>query len=383
MSSDPAAPGPPAPPLDVSAAVQDYARLWAEATSRVLEQLHGSPFSSTPRPAAAGETSLAASGESLWIAAKISGRLSGQQCFQITRSDAVRMAQLLMSEPVDGAVPFNEGHADALAEIFRQFAGLAASACKSAFGGEVVFEISSAQVPEWKPSALPAWIFVAPQLAPLQWTLLVGPDLQSSLDAAAQPPAAPAAEPAAAPDAASASDLPAAAPESALEPQASDPATAAPPAADVAASAPPAASLPLVPPPPPAPPPGSRVVSSPHAAAVRPPAPAARPPAPAASAPAAPAAVVPFVSPANLDLLLDVELDASLRFGQREMLLRDILELRPGSVIELNRNIQEPAELLVGGRVIAHGEVVIVDGNYGLRITDIAKPQQRLESLET
>jgi flagellar motor switch protein FliN/FliY len=86
-------------------------------------------------------------------------------------------------------------------------------------------------------------------------------------------------------------------------------------------------------------------------------------------------------APANLDLLLDVVLEASLRFGQREMLLRDILDLHPGSVIELDRRVQEPAELIVAGRVIAHGEVVIVDGNYGLRITDIAQASQRLESL--
>jgi flagellar motor switch protein FliN/FliY len=88
-------------------------------------------------------------------------------------------------------------------------------------------------------------------------------------------------------------------------------------------------------------------------------------------------------APANLDLLLDVVLEASLRFGQREMLLRDILELHPGSVIELDRRVQEPAELIVAGRVIAHGEVVIVDGNYGLRITDVAQASQRLESLGT
>jgi flagellar motor switch protein FliN/FliY len=89
------------------------------------------------------------------------------------------------------------------------------------------------------------------------------------------------------------------------------------------------------------------------------------------------------VNPANLDLLLDVALEATLRFGQREMILREILELRPGSVVELNRRIQEPAELLVAGRVIARGEVVIVDGAYGLRITDITQPHQRLESVET
>jgi flagellar motor switch protein FliN/FliY len=81
----------------------------------------------------------------------------------------------------------------------------------------------------------------------------------------------------------------------------------------------------------------------------------------------------------NFGLLLDVEVDASLRFGEREMLLREILSLHAGSVVELNRQLQDPVELLVAGRVIAHGEVVIVDGNYGLRITDILQTNQRLE----
>ena|ERR1700679_2633886 len=85
----------------------------------------------------------------------------------------------------------------------------------------------------------------------------------------------------------------------------------------------------------------------------------------------------------NLELLLDVEVDACLRFGQREMRLREILDLQAGSVVELNRQLHEPVELLVAGRVIAHGEVVIVDGNYGLRITGIVRPTKGPESLQT
>jgi flagellar motor switch protein FliN/FliY len=85
--------------------------------------------------------------------------------------------------------------------------------------------------------------------------------------------------------------------------------------------------------------------------------------------------------PENLSLLLDVTLDAHLRFGQRQMLLREILDLRAGSVVELDKRLQEPAELLVSGRVVARGEVVIVDGSYGIRITDIVQPQQRLASV--
>jgi flagellar motor switch protein FliN/FliY len=107
-------------------------------------------------------------------------------------------------------------------------------------------------------------------------------------------------------------------------------------------------------------------------------------PPPSPQAPPPNTAVRPSIAtPANLNLLLDIELDARLRFGQCEMILREILELRPGSVVELNREILEPAELLVAGRVIARGDVVIVDGTYGLRITDIAQPEQRLKSVQT
>ena len=90
---------------------------------------------------------------------------------------------------------------------------------------------------------------------------------------------------------------------------------------------------------------------------------------------------VPVVTETNLALLLDVALDASLRFGQKQMLFKEVLDLRPGSVIELDRRVNEPAELLVAGRVIAKGEVVVVDGNYGLRITEVAQPKERLESI--
>lgn len=83
----------------------------------------------------------------------------------------------------------------------------------------------------------------------------------------------------------------------------------------------------------------------------------------------------------NIGLLMDVELDATLRFGERHMLLRDILDLTPGAVVELDRQIQEPVDLLVGGKVVARGEVVVVEGNYGLRVTEISTPVQRMESL--
>ena len=83
----------------------------------------------------------------------------------------------------------------------------------------------------------------------------------------------------------------------------------------------------------------------------------------------------PHPSPADgkvsLDLLMDVELAVMVRFGSRRLLLREVLDLNPGSVISLDRQVQEPADLLLDGRLLASGEVVVVDGNYGFRVTEI------------
>jgi len=79
----------------------------------------------------------------------------------------------------------------------------------------------------------------------------------------------------------------------------------------------------------------------------------------------------------NLDLLLGVDLSLTLRFGQRMLTLREILDLSSGSVIELDRRVQEPADLLLGDKLIARGEVVIVDSNYGLRITEVCDAQHQ------
>ena len=91
------------------------------------------------------------------------------------------------------------------------------------------------------------------------------------------------------------------------------------------------------------------------------------------------AALHPAVTPnvdqgvvqANLGLVMDVELNCTLRFGQRQLTLREILDLASGSVVELDRQVDEPVELILDGRVIARGEAVIIDGNYGLRVTQV------------
>ncbi len=88
----------------------------------------------------------------------------------------------------------------------------------------------------------------------------------------------------------------------------------------------------------------------------------------------------PALSP-GLELLLDVELEASLRFGSREMPLGEILDLGPGDVVELDRHVADPVDLIVGDKIVARGEVVLVNGNFGLRVTEVAAPRKRLESI--
>ena len=83
----------------------------------------------------------------------------------------------------------------------------------------------------------------------------------------------------------------------------------------------------------------------------------------------------------GLALLLDVELEVALRFGSREMPLGEILDLGPGDVVELDRQVADPVDLIVGDKIVARGEVVLVNGNFGLRVTEVAAPRKRLESI--
>jgi flagellar motor switch protein FliN/FliY len=87
------------------------------------------------------------------------------------------------------------------------------------------------------------------------------------------------------------------------------------------------------------------------------------------------------VAAPGVDLLYDIELEATLQFGSREMQLKDVLMLGPGDVVELDRHVSEPVDLVVGDRIVARGEVVVASGNFALRITEVAAPQLRLESI--
>jgi flagellar motor switch protein FliN len=83
----------------------------------------------------------------------------------------------------------------------------------------------------------------------------------------------------------------------------------------------------------------------------------------------------------GLELLLDVELEAAIRFGCCRMPLGEILEFGPGDVVELDRQITDPVDLIVSDKIVARGEVVVVNGNLGLRVTEVSTPQSRLESI--
>ncbi len=83
----------------------------------------------------------------------------------------------------------------------------------------------------------------------------------------------------------------------------------------------------------------------------------------------------------NIDMLFDVKMPVSIELGRTEMQIGELLGLGPGSVVELNKLAGEPVDLLVNNRVIARGEVVVVDENFGVRITQLLSPEERVRSL--
>lgn len=85
--------------------------------------------------------------------------------------------------------------------------------------------------------------------------------------------------------------------------------------------------------------------------------------------------------PENLDVILDIELVATARLGSVNMPISEVLNLGPGSIIEVGRSVDEPVELLVNNRLVARGDVVVVGEKFGLRITEIVSQQERIESL--
>ena len=83
----------------------------------------------------------------------------------------------------------------------------------------------------------------------------------------------------------------------------------------------------------------------------------------------------------NLDVILDIPVSLSMEVGSTSITIRNLLQLNQGSVIELDRLAGEPLDVLVNGTLIAHGEVVVVNEKFGIRLTDVISPQERIKKL--
>ena len=83
----------------------------------------------------------------------------------------------------------------------------------------------------------------------------------------------------------------------------------------------------------------------------------------------------------NLDVILDIPVSISMEVGSTEITIRNLLQLNQGSVVELDRLAGEPLDVLVNGTLIAHGEVVVVNEKFGIRLTDVISPSERIKKL--
>ena len=85
--------------------------------------------------------------------------------------------------------------------------------------------------------------------------------------------------------------------------------------------------------------------------------------------------------PRGMELIMDIPLEVTVELGRVRMLIRDVLELASGSIVELDRVAGEPVDLLVNGRLVAKGEVVVIEDNFGIRLTEIVSPADRVAGL--
>ena len=90
----------------------------------------------------------------------------------------------------------------------------------------------------------------------------------------------------------------------------------------------------------------------------------------------------PLGSDVNLDVILDVNVTLSMEIGRTRIPIRNLLQLNQGSVVELDRLAGEPMDVLVNGTLVAHGEVVVVNEKFGIRLTDVISPAERVKKLK-
>jgi flagellar motor switch protein FliN len=298
----------PAPEL--RSELRNWCEAWKTCLQNVLSQVSGQPI--------AFEISsqlLATTGSDLWYTVVAGGAAHGEMTLRLAAASGTRLAKKFLGETEPAAAgisaepttseditPENPApenivpeditpeDKEALEELLRQIAGLAATALASIAGGEVQLHLSPSAAPSWSSDAIVCLHTRDEAGTSIAIEIQISPALAAALQ----------------PRVESASPAPKPAP---------------------------------------------------------------------ATAPASPLSSTPPTPSSSYRRLMDVGLDVKLRFGTRRMLLRDVLALSAGVVVELDNTLHSPVDLLLDGRLIAQGEVVIVDGKYGLRITDVIDPQ--------
>jgi flagellar motor switch protein FliN len=261
---------------------RNWCEAWKTCLQNVLSQVSGQPivFEISSEP-------LAAADADVWYTVVAGGAVHGEMMLRLPAASGARLARKFLgeTEPTAGAVTpegITAEQKEALEELLRQIAGLAATALAPSVGGEVQLHLSASAAPSWSSDAVICLQTRDEAGTAITVEIQISPALVAELQPRVQSKAQPASVP-----------------------QTS------------AASSPPLASY---------------------------------------------------------GRLMDVGLDVKLRFGTRRMLLRDVLALSAGVVVELDNTLHSPVDLLLDGRLIAQGEVVIVDGKYGLRVTDVVDP---------
>ena len=282
---------PAEPSAELRPELRDWCEAWKTCLQNVLSQVSGTAseksavfeISSQPLPAANSD---------LWYTVVAGGAVHGEMTLRLPAASGIHLAQKFLGEAepaaadgATGAENITPENKQALEELLRQIAGLAATALAATAGGEVQLHLSASAAPSWSSDAVVCLQTRNEAGTSITVELQISPALAAELQPRVQPA----------------------------------------PAAQVSEQ-----------------------------------------PSPSSSS-------VPAHS-SNYRRLMDVGLDVKLRFGTRRMLLRDVLALSAGVVVELDNTLHSPVDLLLDGRLIAQGEVVVVDGKYGLRITDVVDP---------
>ncbi len=282
------------PTSELRAEVRNWCEAWKTSLESVLSQVSGQTivFEVSPQPQPAADSDV-------WYTVVAGGAVHGEMSLRLAAASGIRLAQKFLGETGaagEGATAEAGGEAiraenkEALEELLRQVAGLAATALAATAGGEVQLHLSVSTAPAWSSAAIVCLQSREGAGIAITIEIRISPALAAALPVRGQ----------------------------------SAPTSAQPPSQTASPPSPPSST---------GPPPSS-----------------------------------------SYRRLMDVGLDVKLRFGTRRMLLRDVLALSAGVVVELDSNLHSPVDLLLDGRLIAQGEVVVVDGKYGLRVTDVVDP---------